>query len=68
MVPIDPNGLDGPTYLNHGHAAARLLRDGTCTVRVDAPDANGGRGLSQRVTASFVGVAAWIPITPLAAP
>ncbi len=62
VVPVDPNGLDGPTYLNHGHAAARLLRDGTCTVRVSAPDADGGRGLSQRVTASFTNVAAWMQL------
>ncbi len=62
VVPVDPSIIQGPTHLSYGHAGARLRRDGTCTVRVDAPDANGGRGLSQRVTASFTNVATWIPL------
>ncbi len=54
VVAVDGEACDGCAGPSFGHEAARLVRDGICTVRVEAPELNHGRGLSRRVSAEFV--------------
>ncbi len=65
-VAINAQGCDGCVGPRFGHQAARLLRDGVCTVRVEAPALNHGRGLRRRVSAAFEGVENFAAVFPTA--
>ncbi len=51
-----------------GTQAARILRDGECSIRLEAPSTNHGRGLRRRVSAVFENVANFAGGAPDAAP
>lgn len=65
-VAVNSQGCDGCVGPRYGHQAARLLRDGVCTVRVEAPALDHGRGIRRRVSAAFEGVANFAAVFPTA--
>lgn len=65
-VAINPQGCDGCVGPRYGHQAARLLRDGVCTVRLEAPALDHGRGIRRRVSAVFEGVENFAAVFPTA--
>lgn len=66
VVAVDSQQCDGCVGPSFGHQAARLLRDGVCTVRVEAPALDHGRGLRRRVSAEFHGVENFSSVFPTA--
>lgn len=56
VVEVDSQSCDGCAGPSFGHEAARLVRDGICTVRAEAAQLDGGRGITRRVSAEFVGI------------
>jgi hypothetical protein len=66
VVAVNPQGCDGCVGPSFGHQAARLLRDGVCTVRVEAPALDHGRGIRRRVSAEFSGVENFVGVFPTA--
>ncbi len=66
VVAVNSQGCDGCVGPSFGHEAARLLRDGVCTVRLEAPELDHGRGLLRRVSAGFEGVANYAAVFPTA--
>ncbi len=65
-VAVNAQGCDGCVGPSYGHQAARLLRDGVCTVRVEAPALDHGRGIRRRVSAAFYGVENFAAVFPTA--
>jgi hypothetical protein len=45
-----------------GQQVARLLEDGTCTVRLEAPRFAQGVGVTKRITVDFVNINGWLQI------
>jgi hypothetical protein len=66
VVAVNAQGCDGCVGPRYGHQAARLLRDGVCTVRVEAPALDHGRGIRRRVSAEFYGVENFVGVFPTA--
>lgn len=66
VVAVNAQGCDGCVGPRYGHQAARLLRDGVCTVRVEAPALDHGRGIRRRVRAAFYGVENFAGVFPTA--
>jgi len=64
VVAVDPQGCDGCVGPAFGHQAARLLRDGVCSVRLEAPALDHGRGILRRVSARFESVAQFADVFP----
>lgn len=54
------NGVRNPPRI----PIARLIEDGVCSVRVEAPLANGGAGLRRRVSVTFTRVDRWMEPPP----
>jgi hypothetical protein len=53
--------IGSTTQGNMGDRVARLLTDGTCTVRLESADADGGRGIVHRITTTHSNVLALLP-------
>lgn len=53
VVPVGARRCDECSGPHYGQEAARLVRDGVCTVRIEAPALDHGRGLRRRVSAEF---------------
>lgn len=66
VVAVNAQGCDGCVGPRYGHQAARLRRDGVCTVRVEAPALDHGRGVRRRVSAEFFGVENFAEVFPTA--
>ncbi|MBN8610890.1 MAG: hypothetical protein J0L92_09920 [Deltaproteobacteria bacterium] len=68
VVSVDSQACDGCSGPSFGHQAAALVRDGVCTVRVEAPQLDHGAGLIRRVSAEFVGIENFAEVTIAQAP
>lgn len=64
VVAVRSQACDGCAGPHYGHQAARLRRDGVCTVRLEAPALDHGRGFVRRVSASFQGVVNFPDVFP----
>lgn len=56
VVAVDSRTCDGCSGPGFGHEAAFLVRDGVCSLRAEAAELNGRRGVRRRVSAEFVNV------------